>query len=139
MSSKKAGGPYTKQQQDERRKKVNELYFEKQLTAVNIADILGVNRNTVNEDIKLAYVQTSESFPDDSILLFLNQIKKMEAQIMTVEKDLESELDFSKKIILAKFLFQMNNSIAKFYQKMTFHEHDVVHRYRKPADPFHSM
>lgn len=81
MSSKKAGGPYTKQQQDERRKKVNELYFEKRLTAVNIADVLGVNRNTVNEDIKLAYVQTGESFPDDSILLFLNQIKKMEAQI----------------------------------------------------------
>ena len=139
MSSKKAGGPYTKHQQDERRRKVNELYFEKQLTAVKIADIVGVNRNTVNEDIKLAYVQTSESFPDDSILLFLNQIKKMEAQIMTVEKDLESQTDFSKKIILAKFLFQMNNSVAKFYQKMTFHEHDVVHRFRKPIDPFHSM
>ena len=139
MSSKKADGPYTKQQQDERRRKVNELYFEKRLTAVKIADIVGVNRNTVNEDIKLAYVQTSESFPDDSILLFLNQIKKMEAQIMTVEKDLESQTDFSKKIILVKLLFQMNNSIAKFYQKMTFHEHDVVHRFRKPADPFYSM
>ena len=139
MSSKKAGGPYTKQQQDERRRKVNELYFEKHLTAVKIADILGVNRNTVNEDIKLAYVQTGESFPDDSILLFLNQIKKMEAQMMTVEKDLESQTDFSKKIILIKLLFQMNNSIAKFYQKMTFHEYDVVHRFRKPTDPFHSM
>lgn len=118
---------------------MNELYFEKHLTAVKIADVLGVNRNTVNGDIKLAYVQTSESFPDDSILLFLNQIKKIEAQMITIEKDLESQTDFSKKIILAKFLFQMNNSVAKFYQKMTFHEHDVVHRFRKPIDPFHSM
>ena len=52
MSSKKEGGPYTKQQQQERRKKVNELYFEKHLSALKIADILGVNRNTINEDIK---------------------------------------------------------------------------------------
>ena len=49
MSSKKEGGPYTKKQQEERRKKVNELYFEKKLTAVKIAEILKVNRNTVND------------------------------------------------------------------------------------------
>ena len=59
--------------------------------------------------------------------------------MITIEKDLESQTDFSKKIILAKFLFQMNNSIAKYYQKMTFHEYDVIHRFRKPADPFYSM
>ena len=139
MSSKKEGGPYTKQQQQERRKKVNELYFEKHLSALKIADILGVNRNTVNEDIKLAYLQTSESFPDDSLLVFLNQIKKMETQMITIEKDLENETDFSKKIILQKLLFQINNSITKFYQKMTFHNYDVVHRFRKNPNPFHSI
>tara|TARA_B110000438_G_scaffold265269_1_gene278482 strand:+ start:356 stop:577 length:222 start_codon:yes stop_codon:yes gene_type:complete len=52
MSSKKDGGPYSKQQQAERRKKVNELYFEKNLSALKIAEMLGVNRNTINEDIK---------------------------------------------------------------------------------------
>ena len=94
MSSKKEGGPYTKQQQKERRKKVNELYFEKHLSALKIADILGVNRNTINEDIKLAYLQTSESFPDDSLLVFLNQIKKMETQMITIEKDLETKIAY---------------------------------------------
>ena len=80
MSSKKEGGPYSKQQQAERRQKVNELYFEKNLPAIKIAEILGVNRNTINEDIKLAYLIASESFPDDSILVFLHSIKKMESQ-----------------------------------------------------------
>ncbi len=60
MSSKKAGGPYTKKQQEERRKKVNELYFEKKLTAVNIAEILNVNRNTVNDDIKLSFFEIAK-------------------------------------------------------------------------------
>ena len=139
MSSKKEGGPYSKQQQAERRKKVNELYFEKNLSALKIAEMLGVNRNTITEDIKLAYLQTSESFPDDSILIFLHSIKKMESQRMDIQKQLESESDFSKKIILQKFLFQINNSLTKFYQKMTFHNYDVVHRFRKEPDPFHSI
>ena len=137
MSSKKEGGPYSKQQQAERRKKVNELYFEKNLSALKIAEILGVNRNTINEDIKLAYLQASESFPDDSILIFLHSIKKMESQRLEIQKQLESESDFSNKIILQKLLFQINNSLTKFYQKMTFHNHDVVHRFRKQPDPFH--
>ena len=139
MSSEKKGGPYTKHQKEERRKKVNELYFEKHLSALKIADILDVNRNTVNKDIKLAYLQISESFPDDSLLVFLHSIKKIESQRINIEKDLENEKDLSKKIILEKFLFQINNSITKFYQKMTFHEYDVVHRFRKPTNPLHSM
>ena len=139
MSLDKKGGPYTKHQKEERRKKVNELYFEKHLSALKIASILGVNRNTVNKDIKLEYLQISESFPDDSLLVFLHSIKKIESQRINIEKDLENEKDFSKKIILEKFLFQINNSITKFYQKMTFHEYDVVHRFRKPTNPLHSM
>ena len=139
MSSKKEGGPYSKQQQAERRKKVNELYFEKNLSALKIAEMLGVNRNTVNEDIKLVYLQASESFPDDSILIFLHSIKKMESQRFEIQKQLESESDFSNKIILQKLLYQINNSLTKFYQKMTFHNHDVVHRFRKQPDPFYSI
>jgi len=139
MSSEKKGGPYTKHQKEERRKKVNELYFEKHLSALKIADILGVNRNTVNKDIKLAYLQISESFPDNSLLVFLHSIKKIESQRINIEKDLENEKDLSKKIILEKFLFQINNSITKFYQKMTFHEYDVIHRFRKPTNPLYSM
>ena len=108
MSSKKDGGPYSKQQQAERRKKVNELYFEKNLSALKIAEMLGVNRNTINEDIKLVYLQASESFPDDSILIFLHSIKKMESQRLEIQKQLESESDFSNKIILQKLLFQIN-------------------------------
>ncbi|MDC0927462.1 hypothetical protein OAQ30_00350 [Nitrosopumilus sp.] len=40
MSLKKNGGPYTKKQQEDRRKKVNELYFEKKLlTALKLSPI----------------------------------------------------------------------------------------------------
>ena len=53
MSSKKEGGPYSKQQQAERRQKVNELYFEKKLTAVKIAEILGLKLNPIQIELFL--------------------------------------------------------------------------------------
>ena len=48
----KQGGPYTKTEQDDRRKKVYSMYFEKGFSAIKIAHELEVNRNTINQDIK---------------------------------------------------------------------------------------
>ena len=126
MSLKKNGGPYTKKQQEDRRKKVNELYFEKKLPALKIAEILNVNRNTVNDDIKLSFLEISESLPQHSVSLFLNQIQTLEKQYIRLEKNLENENDFSKKISIEKMIFQINHSITKFYEKMTFHYYDVL-------------
>ena len=107
MSSKKEGGPYSKQQQAERRKKVNELYFEKNLSALKIAKMLGVNRNTINEDIKLAYLQASESFPDDSILIFLHSIKKMESQRLEFKNSWTLKVIFLKKLFYRNYYFKL--------------------------------
>jgi len=48
----KKGGRYTKKEQEERRLQVFHLHFEKKRPAVEIAELLKVNRNTINEDIK---------------------------------------------------------------------------------------
>ena len=56
-SSEKKGGPYTQTEQDERRKQVYDLHFEKGISALKIADMLNVNRNTINGDIKYLYSQ----------------------------------------------------------------------------------
>ena len=107
MSSKKEGGPYSKQQQAERRQKVNELYFEKNLPAIKIAEILGVNWNTVNEDIKLAYLIASESFPDESILVFLHSIKKMESQRFEIQNCWNLKVIFLIRLFYRNFYFKL--------------------------------
>ena len=48
----KKGGPYTKLQLEKRRDEVFKLHFEYGYHAVQIAKLLNVNRNTINEDIK---------------------------------------------------------------------------------------
>jgi len=51
----KRGGPYTQQEQEIRKEKVFELHFENGHSAVQIARMLDVNRNTVNKDIDFWY------------------------------------------------------------------------------------
>lgn len=51
----KKGGPYTKQEKEDRQNEVYRLHFEYGSSAVKIAEMLNVNRNTINEDIKYLY------------------------------------------------------------------------------------
>ena len=60
LEIQKGGGPYTTSQREERRKKVYDLYFTKSLSAVQIANQLKINRNTINEDIKYWNEQIAE-------------------------------------------------------------------------------
>ena len=59
----KKGGPYTTQEQESRRKQVYELHFEKGFSAIKIAEMLNVNRNTINVDIQDWYRKVSEEIP----------------------------------------------------------------------------
>jgi len=51
----KKGGPYTKKEQDDRRQEVFKLHFEKGYSAMKISEVLNMNRNTINEDIRHWY------------------------------------------------------------------------------------
>ena len=72
---KKYGGPYPKEQQAKRRKQVFHLHFEKGYSALKIAELLGVNRNTINEDIKALYSEMSEEIGNKNLInWFIKQI-----------------------------------------------------------------
>ena len=48
----KKGGRYTKKEQEERRLQVYHLHFEENTPAIRIAEMLNVNRNTINDDLR---------------------------------------------------------------------------------------
>lgn len=53
----KKGGPYSKQDQKTRRDEVFRLHLEYGYSARTIAEMMNVNRNTINSDIKYCYSQ----------------------------------------------------------------------------------
>jgi len=57
----KKGGRYTKKEQEERRLQVYQLHFEENKSALEIAETLGVNRNTINEDVKFCFSKLGDN------------------------------------------------------------------------------
>ena len=53
---KKKGGPYSKKDRNLRMEKVSRLHFEYGYSANKISELLNVNRNTINNDIRNMYL-----------------------------------------------------------------------------------
>jgi len=88
--AKKAGGPYPITDRLQRQKLVSILYIEEGYSAVKIAEKLGVNRNTVNEDIKECLLQLADEIPNNEIeSIFLLQINALRAQKVELNARLE--------------------------------------------------
>jgi len=118
----KLGGPYTKSEQEIRRDSVYEMYFEKAMPAIKIADKLGVNRNTINSDIKYWMTEIGAGFgkknKENAILL---QIQYMLAQYSRLVKELDG-LDFEPKYKAEKLIFEITYKLACFISKLSVGE-----------------
>ena len=116
----KKGGPYTKAQQEKRRTQVYEMHFEKGCSAVNIAAKLGINRNTVNDDIKYWYSEIALQIGQDNLGgVFLRQIERIEIQRKRLLDELEKQTDFDTRFRLEKLLFEIEHKVAILVSKMT--------------------
>ena len=111
MSEEKRGGPYTKPQQEKRREQVYQMYFEKGRSAVSIARELGVNRNTVNEDVKELSKQFVEEMNQHSVRdLLTRQMERIELQRERLMLMLESS-EGNEKIRIEKMLYDIELKI----------------------------
>ena len=115
----KKGGRYTKKQQEERRLQVHNLHFDENKSAVEIAEILNVNRNTINEDIKFwsgRFVNKSNEL--DVFSKMTKQIQRMEIQRERFFDYLEEADTLEKKTRLEKLIFDIDNRLSQFFSKV---------------------
>ena len=116
---KKKGGPHTKKDQEKRRNKVYALHFEKGYPAVKIAQMLGVNRNTINEDIRYWGKQIAGQFGKENLGETLcRQIERMDIQRKRLIDELDRQENISKRIQLEKLLFDIDCRVTGFISKV---------------------
>ena len=74
ISAKKRGGPYNKQDRIKRKNEVYRLHFEFGYAAVQIADMMKINRNTINGDISSWYDKITKNWKlvDPQVLVIKN-------------------------------------------------------------------
>jgi len=115
----KKGGRYTKKEQEERKIQVYHLHFEENKPAAKIAELLNVNRNTINEDIHYWHKQIASEFrAQDLTAKMVKQIQRMEIQRDRLLEDLENVESFDEKIRLEKFISEIDNRLTQLFSKM---------------------
>ncbi len=88
LEKKKSGGPYPKEERVKRQNEVSRLYFEYGYSATKISEIMNVNRNTINQDIKNTYSEIKDELKESSENLILKQIGRLEEQRYRITKNL---------------------------------------------------
>ncbi len=115
----KKGGPYTKQEQEKRREEVFKLHFEYGYSAVQIAKLLNINRNTINEDIKYWYSElhndNQSSYTKDWLY---KQFTRLELQRVRLRKELEEDISLKDRLQVEKFITNIELSISSLIVKI---------------------
>lgn len=115
----KKGGRYTKKEQEERRLQVYHLHFEQENSAVKIAEMLNVNRNTINDDIRYWHQQlANEMNAQDISAKMTKQIQRMDIQRDRLLGDLEDVESLEQRIKLERFISDIDNRLIGVYSKM---------------------
>ena len=125
-SKNKKGGPYTTKEQESRRKQVYELHFEKGISAIKIAEMLNVNRNTINADIKELYRKVSEELPEYNVSLLLKQIHRLEMQQSRLLEELKNCTENKGRFTVEIILYALNTKITLEKSKLVFSRRDKL-------------
>ena len=114
----KKGGPQTKFQRMERLDQVCKLYFEYGYSAVKIAEMLNVNRNTVNSDIKDLYSTFQSNWENTSTVSILqNHVFSLMAQKSRLREELDTAKNLSDKLAIEKMILQVESRLHQFQLK----------------------
>ena len=110
----KKGGPYTLAERLQRQKLVSILYVQMGYSAIKIAEELGVNRNTINEDIKECLLQLADVLPNNEIeSIFLLQINALRSQKALLRERVDYPLPREQWIKIHKMITDIDYKIAQ--------------------------
>lgn len=119
-SQKKKGGPFSKHQRDKRKDEVYRLHFEYGYSARKIADLMKINRNTVNGDIDYWYskiVKNSNIYnPEYAIIL---NLQRLDIQRSRLRERLDKAESFEQKLALDRLIFDIDSKILHTHHRLT--------------------
>lgn len=115
----KKSGPYTKDEKMKRQNEVYRFHFEYGYSARKIAEMMKVNRNTINSDIEYWYGNISEKAETlDLESTIIKRVEGLEIQRTRLREMLDKTEDFQQKITIEKLLFDIEIRIAQINLKI---------------------
>ena len=117
---RKKGGPYTKQEIIDRKNEVYRLHFEYGYSARKIADLMKVNRNTINGDVDYWYSKiidnTNMGDPLNAIMI---NLQRLDIQRSRIREQLDKTETFQEKLALERLILEIDSRILNTHYKLT--------------------
>lgn len=126
VMSEKNGGPYTKPEQEKRRAQVFEMHFVKGYFASKIADELGVNKNTITQDIRYWYDTITSELKENARDWALKQYSRMEEQRTRLMELLSKQDNVVLILKIEKMIMELDRTICKFLAPISERLNGVV-------------
>lgn len=122
INSKK-GGPYSSKEKFMRRHEVFRLHFEGGIPAIKTAEILNVNRNTVNSDISFWYSRLSKEWNRvDPHGWLMKQLNRLETQRARLLDELSKQTVLENKLAIERIIYDIDNrlihTVLNFVQRV---------------------
>lgn len=109
---------YTKKERQKRRSEVFRLHVDLGYSAVKISDMMKINRNTINQDIKWCYQQIQEQFSQTPEQLLDKQLFRYETQRMRLVSSLTLTDNLQEKLAIEKIILEIDSKIATMMLKI---------------------
>lgn len=116
---------YTKKERQKRRLEVFRLHMEMGFSAVKIADLMRVNRNTINQDIKWCYDQIRAQFSRTPEEYLDRQLFRYETQRERLISGLSSAANLQEKLAIEKLILDLDTKIAMIMLKVTDYQKEA--------------
>lgn len=123
-------GPYSTHDKLRRRDEVYRLHFEYGYSARKIAELMRINRNTINSDIlywRSKIIHKTNIFnPEHAVL---TNLARLEIQRTRLRECLDKIDGFSEQLSLERLIYDLDNKILQIYQKLSesiYHVHKVA-------------
>ena len=114
-SKNKKGGPYSKKDRNLRIDQVCKLHFEYGYSAKKISEVMVVNRNTINDDIKQLYSTLESNWEKSSASSLLqSHVASIVAQKSRLREELDNTEKISEKLAIEKIILQVESKINQF-------------------------
>jgi len=112
-------GPFSPHDREIRRNEVYRFHFEYGYSARKIAELMKINRNTINGDIQYWYAKVvNKAELMDPEYWIVRKLERLEIQRTRIREKLDKESKFENKIALERFLFDLESKILQIQLKL---------------------
>lgn len=133
--------PFTRSQRRKRRMEVYRLHFEKGVPAIRIADMMNVDRNTINNDLKILYNKALNDYNPNAVTfddILQKQLVRLETQRDRLGLYLYEAKDLNSRITVERLIsdidFRLLGVIERLNQNLVRFWDEVIKQINKSAE-----